>query len=102
MRLLLIEDDALLGEGLRDYLRADGHVIDWCRTLAAARALHGEPWDAWLIDWQLPDGSGVDWLRAQRAGGALTPALVLTARDQLVHRVEGLDAGPTVLRARRA
>jgi two-component system, OmpR family, response regulator len=93
MRLLLIEDDNLLGEGLRDYLRADGHVVDWCRTLGAARALRGEPWDAWLVDWQLPDGSGVEWLRAQRAGGDVTPALVLTARDRLAHRVEGLDAG---------
>ncbi|MDH4059565.1 MAG: response regulator transcription factor [Aquincola sp.] len=93
MRLLLIEDDPTLGEGLRDYLRADGHRVDWCRRLADADALHAEPYDAWLVDWQLPDGSGVEWLHARRMRGGTTPALVLTARDRLGDRVAGLDAG---------
>ena len=82
MRLLLIEDDDILGEGLRDYLRADGHVVDWCRDLKAVAALHGEPFDAWLVDWQLPDGSGLQWLQRARQRGDTTPALMLTARDQ--------------------
>jgi two-component system OmpR family response regulator len=93
MRLLLLEDDDLLGEGLRDFLRADGHVVDWCRTLAQTQALRGEPFDALLVDWQLPDGSGLDWLRARRHRGDRTPALMLTARDRLPQRIEGLDAG---------
>ena len=93
MRLLLIEDDPTLGEALRDFLRADGHRVDWCERLADVAALRGEPYDAWLVDWQLPDGSGLDWLRAQRARGAATPALMLTARDRLHERVLGLDAG---------
>ncbi len=93
MRLLLIEDDDILGEGLRDFLRSDGHVVDWCTTLESVRAMSMEPFDAWLVDWQLPDGSGLDWLRAQRARGNTTLALVMTARDQLHQRVEGLDAG---------
>jgi two-component system, OmpR family, response regulator len=93
MRLLLLEDDELLGSGLGDYLRSEGHAVDWCRTLAEVAGWRGEPFDAWLIDWQLPDGSGLDWLRAQRARGDLTPALVMTARDRLQQRVEGLDAG---------
>ncbi|MBP6900661.1 MAG: response regulator transcription factor [Burkholderiaceae bacterium] len=93
MRLLLLEDDDLLGDGLRDFLRAEGHRVDWCTTLQATQALRDEPYDAWLVDWQLPDGSGLDWLRARRARGETTPALVLTARDQLSQRVEGLDAG---------
>jgi two-component system OmpR family response regulator len=93
MRLLLLEDDALLGEGLRDWLAAEGHVVDWCRTLDEAAARHGEPFDALLVDWQLPDGSGLDWLRRRRRGGDRTPALMLTARDRLAERVEGLDAG---------
>jgi two-component system OmpR family response regulator len=46
-----------------------------------------------LVDWQLPDGSGLDWLRARRARGDATPALMLTARDRLVDRVQGLDSG---------
>ena len=93
MRLLLLEDDEMLGEGLRDYLGADGHVVDWCRSLGDTQALRGEPFDALLVDWQLPDGSGLDWLRARRARGDRTPALMLTARDRLVQRIEGLDAG---------
>ncbi len=93
MRLLLIEDDPTLGEGLRDFLRADGHRVDWCPRLADTRALHDEPYDAWLVDWQLPDGSGVEWLTARRARGDVTPALLLTARDRVGDRIGGLDAG---------
>ena len=93
MRLLLLEDDPLLGDGLRDFLQGDGHVVDWCRSLHEAQALLGEPFDALLVDWQLPDGSGLDWLRARRARGDHTPALMLTARDRLHHRIEGLDGG---------
>lgn len=93
MRLLLIEDDDILGEGLRDYLQADGHSVQWCRSLAQVQGMRGEPFDAWLVDWQLPDGSGLLWLQAQRQRGLRTPALMLTARDRLHERVQGLDAG---------
>ena len=93
MRLLLIEDDSILGEGLRDFLRLDKHVVDWCRSLHQARALQAEPYDALLVDWQLPDGSGLAWLKARRAAGDATPALMLTARDLLSDRIEGLDGG---------
>lgn len=93
MRLLLLEDDDILGEGLRDYLRSQGHVVDWCRSLAETSALHGEPFDAYLLDWQLPDGSGLSWLAAARRRGDGVPALMLTARDALGFRIEGLDAG---------
>jgi two-component system OmpR family response regulator len=93
MRLLLLEDDPTLGEALRDFLRGDGHRVDWCTTLAQAQALRAEPYDLWLVDWQLPDGSGLDWLRGRRARGDATPALMLTARDRLSDRVAGLDAG---------
>jgi two-component system OmpR family response regulator len=93
MRLLLIEDDDLLGEGLRDFLLAEGHLVDWARRLDEALAFHGEPYDAWLVDWQLPDGSGLQWLRNQRLRDRDTPALLLTARDRLADRVLGLDSG---------
>ncbi|WP_140630623.1 response regulator transcription factor [Methylibium rhizosphaerae] len=93
MRLLLLEDDELLGEGLRDFLRLEGHVVDWCRTLNEAQALRDEPFDVLLADWQLPDGSGLEWLRGRRSRGDATPALMLTARDLLQHRIEGLDGG---------
>jgi two-component system OmpR family response regulator len=93
MRLLLIEDDKLLGEGLRDYLRAEAHTVDWARSLAEAEAYRAEPFDAWLLDWQLADGSGLSWLQARRAQGDTTPALMLTARDLLADRLRGLDGG---------
>ena len=93
MRLLLIEDDEILGEGLRDYLRSEGHSVEWFRDLKQSDAARGEPFDAWLLDWQLPDGSGLDWLRARRARGESTPALMLTARDRLTDRVTSLDSG---------
>jgi len=94
MRLLLLEDDWVLGEGLRDFLRAEGHVVDWFTLQApAAAAVQGEPYDAWLLDWQLPDGSGLAWLRERRAQGLRTPALMLTAREALADRIEGLDGG---------
>lgn len=93
MRLLLLEDDPVLGEGLRDYLRSEGHVVDWCLRVGDANLLVNEPYDALLIDWQLPDGSGLDWLRRLRQRGLTTSALMLTARDLLSDRVQGLDAG---------
>jgi len=93
MRLLLLEDDRILGQGLRDFLVGEGHVVDWCQNVGEIIALRDEPYDVLLIDWQLPDGSGVDWVRSIRAHGVTTPVLVLTARDQLSDRVSGLDSG---------
>lgn len=93
MRLLLLEDDQTLGEGLRDFLQHDGHRVDWCTTLAQAKSLVTEPYDAWLLDWNLPDGSALEWLRSLRTKGGKTPALVLTARDMLSDRIHGLDSG---------
>ena len=87
MRLLLLEDDQVLGDGLRDYLRTEGHVVDWCQRVGDAALLVNEPYDALLIDWQLPDGSGLDWLRRLRQRGLTTSALMLTARDLLSDRV---------------
>ncbi len=93
MRLLLLEDDALLGGGLRDYLRGEDHRVEWAATLREAGAWQGEPFDLLLVDWQLPDGSGLDWLRRLRRSGDATPAIVLTARDLLADRIHGLDSG---------
>jgi len=93
MRLLLLEDDTILGEGLRDFLRSEGHVVDWFASLREADAVIGEPYDVLLVDWQLPDGSGLDWLSGRRRHGDTTPALMLTARDRVADRVQGLDAG---------
>lgn len=94
MRILLVEDDELLGEGLRAALARDGHAVDWLRDGEHARqALLGEDvWDVVLLDLGLPRRDGMDVLRALRKRSA-TPVLILTARDQLEDRVDGLDAG---------
>jgi two-component system OmpR family response regulator len=78
---------------LCDFLRVDGHAVEWARRLGDIEAYRGEPFDAYLLDWQLPDGSGLEWLRARRSGGDITPVLMLTARDMLHDRLRGLDSG---------
>jgi two-component system OmpR family response regulator len=93
MRLLLLEDDAILGDGISAYLRSEGHVVDWCQRLLDVGALQAEPYDALLVDWQLPDGSGLDWIRTLRRQGTRTPILMMTARDRLSDRIQGLDTG---------
>ncbi len=93
MRLLLLEDDPILGEGLRDYLRSEGHVVEWFTHLAEVQGMHGEPFDALLVDWSLPDGTGLDWIRSLRRTDQSVPVIMLTARDRLMDRIQGLDSG---------
>ena len=93
MRILLLEDDLILGEGLRDFLRTEGHTVDWVQSILQARALVNEPHDALLVDWQLPDGSGLDWVRQLRSRHDTRPILMLTARDLLQDRIQGLSGG---------
>ena len=93
MKLLLLEDDPILGEGLRDFLRAEGHTVDWAQRLLEARCMASEHHDALLVDWQLPDGSGLDWVRSLRRQHDTRPILMLTARDLLKDRITGLESG---------
>mgnify|MGYP005860787385 CR=1 FL=1 len=94
MRILLIEDDAALGEAVRDHLAGLAHAVDWERELAAAEAaLRAVPYDLLLLDLGLPDGSGLDFLEQLRARGDVTPVIVLTARDGIAERITGLEAG---------
>ena len=93
MRLLLLEDDEILGEGLRDFLRSEGHLVDWASCLRDARSQTNEAYDALLVDWQLPDGSGLDWVQSLRRQGDGRPLIMLTARDTVEDRVKGLNVG---------
>ncbi len=93
MRLLLLEDDEILGEGLRDFLRSEGHLVDWASCLRDARCRVSEAYDALLVDWQLPDGSGLDWVQSLRRQGDDRPLIMLTARDTVEDRVKGLNVG---------
>jgi len=94
MRILLVEDDALLGDGLRAGLRQLGFQVDWVRTGdAAERELRGEPYAAAVLDLGLPLKDGMDVLTSVRRAGIKLPVLVLTARDAVSDRIRGLDAG---------
>jgi two-component system OmpR family response regulator/two-component system response regulator QseB len=94
MRVLLAEDDALLGDGLRSGLRQQGFAVDWVRDGAAAeRELRAEPYAAAVLDLGLPRVDGLDVLARVRQAGITIPVLVLTARDAIPDRVLGLDIG---------
>ncbi|HEY1393725.1 MAG TPA: response regulator [Methylibium sp.] len=94
MRLLLIEDDRMIGESVRQALRHEGHAVDWVRDVRAAQGtLATEQFDCVLLDLGLPDGDGLDVLRTLRSRRDATPVILLTARDALEDRVAGLDAG---------
>lgn len=94
MRLLLVEDDELLGDGIHAGLTQDGYTVDWVSDgRAALDALHREEFALVVLDIGLPYRSGLDVLRCLRKKGSVVPILILTARDALEDRVEGLDAG---------
>ncbi len=94
MRVLLVEDDALLGDGIRAGLRLADYAVDWVRDGEAARlALLDHDYDACVLDLGLPKKDGLAVLRDLRARGNLLPVLVLTARDTAADKIGGLDAG---------
>lgn len=94
MRLLLVEDDRLLGDGLRAGLMQAGYAVDWVRDGdAAVAALSAEQFSAVVLDLGLPKRDGLSVLRELRGRNDATPVLILTARDQLEDRVRGLDLG---------
>jgi two-component system OmpR family response regulator/two-component system response regulator QseB len=94
MRILLAEDDAMLGDGLRAGLRQLGFQVDWVRDgVAAERELASDVYAAGVLDLGLPMKDGLDVLKALRTRSITTPVLVLTARDAIADRVRGLDLG---------
>jgi two-component system response regulator QseB len=95
MRILVVEDDLALGDGIRSGLGSDADRVEWLRDgLAATEALkEGHGYDAVVLDLGLPGRSGVEVLRELRERGDRVPVLILTARDAIIDRVAGLDAG---------
>jgi len=94
MRLLLVEDDALLGNGIEVGLRQAGFTVDWARDGNAARlALQTTAYALVVLDLGLPQVPGMDVLAGLRAKGSDVPVLILTARDLVADRVAGLEAG---------
>ena len=94
MRLLLAEDDAMIGQSVRRGLAQDGFAVDWVRDGRAAElALAENVHDLLLLDLGLPRKEGLDVLRAMRRRDDTRPVLIVTARDAVADRVAGLDAG---------
>ena len=94
MRILLIEDDTVLGAAVRDQISGDGQSLDWVTRLdAAGDAIAGAAYDLVLLDLMLPDGRGIRFLKDLRGKGDVTPVIILTALDQVSDRIEGLNAG---------
>jgi len=94
MRLLLVEDDEILGDGLVAGLTMEGYVVDWLTNgKLADEALKLNSYELIVLDLNLPDMQGLDILKALRARKDETPVMVLTARDTVADRVLGLDSG---------
>ncbi|HEY8097989.1 MAG TPA: response regulator [Methylobacter sp.] len=94
MRLLLVEDDEILGEGLAEGLKMEGYAVDWLTNgKLADEALKLNSYELIVLDLNLPDMEGLDILKALRARKDETPVMVLTAKDTVPDRVEGLDSG---------
>ncbi|MDE2080844.1 MAG: response regulator transcription factor [Burkholderiales bacterium] len=94
MRLLLVEDDTMIGESVLDLLRAEHYAVDWVQDGAMAdTALHSQTYDLVLLDLGLPRRDGLAVLRGMRARHERIPVLIATARDSVQQRIEGLDAG---------
>lgn len=94
MRLLLAEDDIMLGEALQEALMKQGFVVDWMKDgHSALHALQSEHFDLAILDLGLPRRDGMEVLTELRKNGSDLPVLILTARDALASRVAGLDAG---------
>ncbi len=94
MRILVVEDDPLLGDALQAGLKQAGQAVDWVRDgVAALHALDAEPYAAVVLDLGLPRLSGLDVLRRLRRQANPIPVLILTARDTVEDRIQGLDTG---------
>ena len=94
MRMLLVEDDPMIGEAARQGLRQEGHTVDWVRDgREAEAAVGGAPYDAVLLDLGLPRRDGLAILKSWRSRAIEVPVLIITARDAVSDRVAGLDAG---------
>jgi len=94
VRVLLIEDEPHLGSAVQEHVRQSGHAVDWFQSLEPAdAAVRSVPYDALLLDLHLPDGRGLDFLRALRRRRDPLPVVIVTARDQVSDRIEGLKTG---------
>lgn len=94
MRILLIEDDQQFGSSIHRAIKSEGYACDWVRTCEdASNAISDGQFDIIILDWELPDGQGTQWLHLKRQQGLDTPTLMMTARRSSADKVLGLDKG---------
>ncbi len=94
MKILLIEDDPMIGQSLSQFLKSEGYAVNWCQNgTNGAQAIKVESYELVLLDLGLPDISGLEVLKGIRTAQNTTPVLILTARDAIDDRVAGLNAG---------
>lgn len=94
MRILLVEDDRMIGEGLQKALRSGGYSVNWVQDgISAENAVKDEGYDLVILDIGLPEKTGLEVLESLRAKRQSVPVLILTARDAVSDRVKGLDLG---------
>lgn len=92
-KILVIEDDENLGATLKSFLRDEGHNVELAANLTRARELNLNDYELLILDWMLPDGQGIDFLREIRAQGHNGPVVMLTARTEVIDKVVGLESG---------
>ena len=92
-QVLIIEDDENLGKSLKKIMEDEGMVAHLATTLKEARELASDTLDVIVLDWMLPDGQGIDFLRELRAKNKIVPVIMLTARTDLIDKVLGLETG---------
>ena len=94
MRILLVEDDAMIGEAVRLALHDEAYAVDWVKDAsAAAVALQGDEYQAVLLDLTLPGADGLTVLQRMRRSGRKVPVIIISAREALEDRIKGLDLG---------
>jgi DNA-binding response OmpR family regulator len=92
-QVLIIEDDENLGKSIKKIVETEGMIAHLATTLAEARLLISKSLDVVVLDWMLPDGQGIDFLREIRAQNSSIPVIMLTARTDLIDKVLGLETG---------
>ena len=92
-KILIVEDDENLGATLKSFLRDEGHTVDLAQSLSEAREVDLSQKELVILDWMLPDGQGIDFLRELRAEGKKVPIIMLTARTEVIDKVVGLESG---------
>ncbi|MCP4911946.1 MAG: response regulator transcription factor [Oligoflexia bacterium] len=90
---MIVEDDKTLGDSLKKYLEGEGYKVSWCESLAVAKNEDVKKFEFIILDWMLPDGQGIDFLREVRGKDQNIPVIMLTARTEVVDKVLGLESG---------